>query len=60
MMPINEPYFSGNEKKYLTDCIETTWISNQGEYISKFEKALADFHDMKHAIVTSNCTAALH
>jgi perosamine synthetase len=60
MIPIFEPYFTGNEKKYLTDCIETTWISSQGEYISKFEKALAGFHEMKHAIVTSSCTAALH
>ena len=60
MIPIYEPYFTGNEKKYLMDCIDTTWISSQGEYILKFEKALADFHSMRHAIVTSNCTAALH
>jgi len=60
MIPIFEPYFTGNEKKYLMDCIDTTWISSQGKYILKFEKALADYHDMKHAIVTSNCTAALH
>jgi perosamine synthetase len=60
MIPIFEPYFTGNEKKYLTDCIDTTWISSQGEYISKFEKALANFHGMNHAVVTSNCTTALH
>ena len=60
MIPIFEPYFTGNEKKYLIDCIDTTWISSQGEYILKFEKALADFHGMKHAIVTSNCTTAIH
>lgn len=60
MIPIFEPYFTGNEKKYLMDCIDTTWISSQGEYILKFEKALADFHGVEHAIVTSNCTTALH
>ena len=60
MIPIFEPYFTGNEKKYLMDCIDTTWISSQGEYILKFEKALADFHGMEHAIGTSNCTTALH
>ena len=60
MIPIYEPCFNGNEKKYLTDCIDSTWISSQGAYIIKFEKALAEFHDMKHAIVTSNCTTALH
>ena len=60
MIPIFEPYFDGNEKKYITDCIDSTWISSQGDYILKFEKALADYHDMKHAIVTSSCTTVLH
>ncbi len=60
MIPIFEPYFHGNEKDYLMECIETSWISSQGEYIVKFENALASYHDMKHAIVTSNCTTALH
>ena len=60
IIPIFEPYFTGNEKKYLNECIDTTWISSQGEYIQKFEKAIADYHYMDHAIVTSNCTTALH
>ena len=60
MIPIYEPCFNGNEKKYLIDCIDSSWISSQGKYIVKFEKALAEFHNMKHAIVTSNCTTALH
>ena len=42
MIPIFEPYFSGNEKKYLMDCIDSTWISSQGEYIVKLEKELAE------------------
>jgi len=60
MIPIFEPYFTGNEKKYLMDCIDTSWISSQGEYILKFEQALADYQNMEYAIVTSNCTTALH
>jgi len=60
MIPIFEPYFTGNEKKYLTDCIDTTWISSQGQYITEFEKALAEYHDINYAVVTSNCTTALH
>ena len=60
MIPIYEPCFNGNEKKYLIDCIDSSWVSSQGKYIVKFEKALAEFHNMKHAIVTSNCTTALH
>ena len=60
MIPIFEPYFTGNEKEYLNDCIDSSWISSQGDYILKFEKALADYHGMDHAMVTSNCTSALH
>ncbi len=60
MIPIYEPHFSGNEKKYLTDCIDTTWISSQGKYITLFEKALAEYHNVNHAIATSNCTTALY
>ena len=60
MIPISEPYMKGNEDKYVRQCMETTWISSQGEFITKFEQALADYHGVKHAIVTSNCTTALH
>ena len=60
MIPIFEPFFSGNEKKYLKDCIDSSWISSQGEYILKFEQSLSTFHGVKHAIATSNCTSALH
>ena len=60
MIPIFDPYLTGNEKKYLIDCIDTSWISSQGDYIIKFEKALADYHDLQYAVVTSNCTTALH
>jgi len=60
MIPIYNPYFSGNEKKYLMNCIDSSWISSQGDYITKFENSLAEFHNMKFAIATSNCTTALH
>ena len=60
MIPIFEPVLSGNEKKYLIDCIDTNWISSQGKYITKFEEALAEYHQISYAIATSNCTTALH
>jgi len=60
MISIFEPYLSGNEKKYLNDCIDTNWISSQGKYILNFEQALAEYHGVNNAIVTSNCTTALH
>lgn len=59
-IPIFEPYLKGNEKKYLMDCIDTTWISSQGKYIIEFEKLLATYHDLDYGIATSSCTSALH
>lgn len=60
MIPIFEPFLSGNEKKYLMDCIDSTWISSQGKYITEFERLLADYHGLEYGIATSNCTTALH
>ena len=60
MIPIFEPYLHGNEKKYLIDCIDSTWISSQGKYITEFEKLLANYHGLDFGIATSNCTTALH
>jgi perosamine synthetase len=60
MIPIFEPLLQGNEKKYVAQCLETGWISSQGEFITKFEEQFAAYHGMKQAIVTSNCTTALH
>ena len=60
MIPIFEPFLRGNEKKYVTQCLETNWISSQGEFITRFEEGFADYHGAKHAIATSSCTTALH
>lgn len=59
-IPISEPFFAGNERRYLLECVETGWISSQGAFIGRFEQMLADYHGMGHAVATSNCTTALH
>lgn len=59
-IPISEPYLAGNERRYVTECVETGWISSQGPFIGRFEQMLADYHGMAHAVATSNCTTALH
>ncbi len=59
-VPLNAPRFSGNEKKYLTDCIDTTYVSYVGEYVRRFEKAIQEFTGAKYAIAVSSGTAALH
>ena len=50
----------GNEKAYVMDCLESTWISSTGKYIERFETAFADFCGVKHAISCCNGTVALH
>ena len=59
-IPVAVPDLDGNEKKYVLDCIDTTWISSIGTYINRFEEAFADFIGVKHAISCSNGTVALH
>lgn len=59
-IPLHTPEFSGNEKNYLADCIDSNFVSSVGEYVDLFEKQLAEYTGVKRAIVTVNGTAALH
>lgn len=59
-IPVAQPLFCGNEKKYVEDCLNSGWISSQGSYIEKFELAFANYIQVKHAITCSNGTVALH
>lgn len=58
MIPWFKPNYWGNEKKYVLDALDSTWISD-GEYIRKFEKEFADTLSVKHTITVSSGTAAL-
>jgi len=57
---VSEPTLSGNESKYVQDCISSSWISSNGTYIKLFEEAFAKFCGTKYAIATNNGTTALH
>ncbi len=59
-IPLHEPRFIGNEKKYLQDCIDSTFVSSVGEYVNRLEKDFAETVGSKHAVATVNGTAALH
>jgi len=59
-IPLHEPRFIGNEKKYLNDCIDSTFVSSVGKYVDQFEKEFALKVGSKYAIATVNGTAALH
>ena len=59
-IPLHEPRFIGNEKNYLNDCIDSTFVSSVGKYVDSFEKEFAKTVGSKFAIATVNGTAALH
>lgn len=59
-IPLHEPRFIGNEKKYLNDCIDSTFVSSVGEYVDKFEELITEYTGAKYAIATVNGTSALH
>ena len=59
-LPLHEPVFFGNEKKYLDECIDSTFVSSVGKFVDQFEKMIADFTGAKYAIAAVNGTAALH
>ncbi|MGO9145292.1 MAG: LegC family aminotransferase [Desulfomonilia bacterium] len=59
-IPLHEPRFSGNEKKYVTDAIDSTFVSSVGEYVNRFEKIISDISGARHAIAIVNGTCALH
>lgn len=59
-IPVYQPSLSGNEKKYVNDCLDSTWISSKGKYINKFESKFAEFINVNYATTVSNGTVALH
>lgn len=59
-IPLHEPKFVGNEKAYVIDCIDSTFVSSVGKYVDRFEQMMADYTGAKYAVATVNGTAALH
>ncbi len=59
MIPVNTPLLSGNEAKYLQECIDTSWISSEGPFVKRFEKEFAAYNNRKYGIAVSNGSAAL-
>ncbi len=59
-IPLHKPCFQGNEKKYVTDAIDSTFVSSVGAYVDKFENMMCQITGAKHAVATVNGTSALH
>lgn len=60
MILLSGPNISGNEWKYIKDCLDTQWVSSVGSYVNKFEQMVAEFAGCKFGIAASNGTSALH
>jgi perosamine synthetase len=60
MLLLSGPNMGGNELKYVTECIETGWVSSVGSYVDKFEQMSAAYAGTKYAVATSSGTTALH
>jgi perosamine synthetase len=58
-IPVYQPRLLGNEKKYVTECLESTWISSKGSFIESFEKSFSEFIGVPYATTVSNGTVAL-
>lgn len=59
-VPLSVPKFIGNEKKYLNECIDTTFVSSVGKFVDRFEEEMARYTGAKKAVVCVSGTNALH
>lgn len=59
-VPLHAPCFIGNEKKYLNECIDTTFVSSVGKFVDRFEEMVADYTGASKAVVCVSGTNALH
>lgn len=60
MIPLAMPNLTGNEKRYLDNCIDTTYVSSVGEYVTKFETMIAEATGSVGAVATSSGTTGIH
>ena len=60
VIPLHRPKFEGNEKKYLAECIDTTFVSSAGMFVNRFEKMITEYTGSPFSVATVNGTAALH
>jgi perosamine synthetase len=60
IIPVCQPTLSGNELKYITDAVETNWISSAGSYIPRFEELFAEKMGTRYGVACANGTVALH
>ena len=60
VIPLHAPSFSGNEKKYLSECIKTNYVSTVGKFVDKFEEKFKQIYKFKYCCAVNSGTSALH
>ena len=60
IIPVSDPRLDGNELRYLTQCIQSNWISSAGRFVREFEERFAAAMGCRYGIACSNGTTALH
>jgi perosamine synthetase len=60
VIPNAVPHLAGNEWKYVKECLDTNWVSSAGPFVERFERDVARYLGVPHAVATVNGTAALH
>ena len=58
--PVYQPSLTGNEKKYVNECLDSTWISSKGKFLGEFEEKFANFIGVDYATSVCNGTVAVH
>jgi aminotransferase in exopolysaccharide biosynthesis len=59
-IPLHAPVFSGREKEYVVDTLESTFVSSVGAYVDRFEQDMTVYTGSPKAVATVNGSAALH
>ncbi|MEN2768694.1 LegC family aminotransferase [Ornithinibacillus xuwenensis] len=60
MIPLSVPNLKGNELKYVTEAIESEWVSTGGSFIDRFEQEIAEYLNVEQAVACQSGTAGLH
>lgn len=59
-IPVYRPSLHGNEKRYVDECLDSTWISSKGRFVALFEESFAAYVGTSQATAVANGTLAVH
>src|SRR5206468_3047062 len=59
-IPLSVPNLTGNERRYLNECVDTNFVSSAGPFVIRFEEAFSGAVGTRHSVACSSGTAALH